>query len=254
MEIKSKYFQSNMNTMDKRILSYLHQLEPPTDIELPGKNVQWLYSLKNLETCRCMEEFFSKYYSDTNERILVIGINPGRFGSGITEGVNTFISLGVPLTDPIRLKTVCNIDSNFPLKPELSSKFIYDYFFNQYSMNDFYKKFFIGAVCPLGLECNGRNMNYYDNKTLMNNLLEYFIPDNIEKQINLGCSRKVAICLGEGTNYSILKKLNEKYNFFEKILKVSHPRYIMQYKRQSINDYVQQYVNACQLAETIVSK
>ncbi|CAF0783165.1 unnamed protein product [Rotaria sp. Silwood1] len=245
MEIKSKYFQSNMETMNKRILTYLHQLEPPIDIKLPGKNTQWLYPLKNLETCRCMEEFFSKYYSDTNERILVLGINPGRFGSGIT---------GVPLTDPIRLKTACNIDSNFPLKPELSSKFIYDYFFNQYSMNDFYKKFFIGAVCPLGLESNGRNMNYYDNKTLMNNLLEDFIPDNIEKQINLGCSKKVAICLGEGTNYSILHKLNEKYHFFEKILKVSHPRYIMQYKRQSIKDYVQQYIDTCQLAEKIVSK
>ncbi|CAF0750539.1 unnamed protein product [Rotaria sordida] len=245
MEIKSKYFQSNMKTMDECILSYLNQLEPPIDIELPGKNIQWLYPLKNPETCRCVKDFYSKYYSDTNERILVLGINPGRFGSGIT---------GVPLTDPIRLKTVCNIDSNFPLKPELSSQFIYDYFFNQYSMNDFYKKFFIGAVCPLGLECNGRNMNYYDNKTFMNNLLEYFIPDNIEKQINLGCSKKVAICLGEGTNYSILNKLNEKYHFFEKILKVSHPRYIMQYKRQSINDYIQQYIDACQLAEKIVSK
>jgi hypothetical protein len=85
MEIKSKYFQSNMN---KRILTYLNQLEPPIDIELPGKNTQWLYPFKNPETYRCMEEFYSKYYSDTNQRILVLGINPGRFGSGIT---GTFI-------------------------------------------------------------------------------------------------------------------------------------------------------------------
>jgi hypothetical protein len=163
-----------------------------------------------------------------------------------------FISLGVPLTDPIRLKTVCNIDSNFPLKPELSSQFIYDYFFHQYSMDEFYRKFFIGAVCPLGLECNGRNMNYYDNKTLMSTLLENFIPHNIQRQIDLGCSTKVAICLGEGINYSILEKLNNKHHFFENILKVSHPRYIMQYKRKSINDYIQQYIDVCQLAQTFV--
>jgi len=119
-------------------------------------------------------------------------------------------------------------------------------------MNDFYKKFFIGAVCPLGLECNGRNMNYYDKKNFMHNLLEHFIPDNIEKQIDLGCSKKVAICLGEGMNYSILDKLNKKYQFFETILKISHPRYIMQYKRKSINDYIKQYIDACQLAETLV--
>jgi hypothetical protein len=166
--------------------------------------------------------------------------------------MNSSISLGVPFTDPIRLKTVCNIDSNFPLKPELSSQFFYDYLFKQYSMEDFYRRFFIGAVCPLGLECNGRNMNYYDNKIFMNNLLEHFIPDNIEKQIDLGCSKKVVICLGEGTNYSILEKLNKTYQFFEKIIKVSHPRYIMQYKRKSINDYVQQYMNACQSAQKLV--
>ncbi len=160
--------------------------------------------------------------------------------------------LGVPLTDPIRLKTICNIESNFPKKPELSSQFIYDYFFTRYSIDDFYRKFFIGAVCPLGLESNGRNMNYYDNKTLLNNLLEHFIPDNMDKQIEIGCSKKVAICLGEGTNYSILEKLNKEYHFFEKIIKVSHPRYIMQYKRKSINDYVQQYIDACQLAERLV--
>ncbi|CAF2989637.1 unnamed protein product [Rotaria socialis] len=230
--------------MNKRILTYLNELEPPIDIQLPGKNVQWLHPHKNPETCRCTEEFYSKYYSDRTERILVLGINPGRFGSGIT---------GVPLTDPIRLKTVCNIDSNFPLKPELSSKFIYDHFFTEYSMNEFYDKFFIGAVCPLGLESNGRNMNYYDNKIFMNELLEYFIPDSIEKQINLGCSRKVAICLGEGVNYSILNKLNTKHQFFEKILKISHPRFIMQYKRKTINDYVKQYIDACRLAEKLVS-
>ncbi|CAF0840172.1 unnamed protein product [Adineta steineri] len=243
MEIKSKYFQSNTETMNKRILTYLNQLEPPIDIELPKTNIQWLYPYKNPETQRCVEAFYSKYYSDTHERILILGINPGRFGSGTT---------GVPLTDPIRLKTICNIDSNFALKPELSSQFIYDYFFKQYSMDDFYRKFFIGAVCPLGLECNGRNMNYYDNKILMNNLLEHFIPDNIQCQIDLGCSKKVAICLGEGDNYSILNKLNKKYQFFENILKVSHPRYIMQYKRKSINDYIQQYIDACQLAQTFV--
>jgi hypothetical protein len=84
MEIKSKYFQSNIETMDKQILTYLNQLEPPIDIDLPGKNAQWLCPLKNPETCRCTQAFYSKYYSDTNERILILGINPGRFGSGTT--------------------------------------------------------------------------------------------------------------------------------------------------------------------------
>lgn len=119
-------------------------------------------------------------------------------------------------------------------------------------MKEFYERFFIGAVCPLGLERCGRNMNYYDEKSLLTNLLEHFIPDNIEKQIDLGCSRKVALCIGEGTNYSILMKLNQQYQFFQRIIQVSHPRYIMQYKRKSIDNYVQQYIQACQSALKLV--
>lgn len=85
MEIQSKYFQSNTHqTMDKRILSYIKQLEPPIDIELPNKNTQWLYPYNNPDTQRCIQEFYTKYYSDTNQRILLLGINPGRFGSGTT--------------------------------------------------------------------------------------------------------------------------------------------------------------------------
>ncbi|MFI5136454.1 MAG: DUF4918 domain-containing protein, partial [Sphingobacteriales bacterium] len=28
--------------------------------------------------------FYQKYYSDNNQRILILGINPGRFGAGLT--------------------------------------------------------------------------------------------------------------------------------------------------------------------------
>lgn len=84
METTSKYFQSDKDKMNKRILTYLSELEPPIDIELPDKNVHWLYPLKNLETRQCTEKFYEKYYSDNNQRILILGINPGRFGAGLT--------------------------------------------------------------------------------------------------------------------------------------------------------------------------
>ena len=41
------------------------------------------------------EQFYTKYYNDNNKRHLILGINPGRFGGGVT---------GVPFTDPKRLK------------------------------------------------------------------------------------------------------------------------------------------------------
>ena len=50
------------------------------------------------------------------QRHLLLGINPGRFGGGVT---------GIPFTDPIRLQNVCGIENNFEKKQELSSVFIY---------------------------------------------------------------------------------------------------------------------------------
>lgn len=262
----STYFSPpKSETMYQRFLAYANELEPPVDIALPNKNVLWLYPHRHPETRRCMEAFYSKYYSDNHQRILMLGINPGRFGGGTTgslfhshrfDQIDRFVCVcvGVPFTDPIRLKTVFQIDANFPMKPELSAQFIHDHFLEKYSHEEFYRHFFIGSVCPLGLESNGRNMNYYDNKALMQQLLEHYIPEHLEKHIQLGCSTKVAICLGEGTNYSVLQKLNEQHHFFDRLLKIAHPRYIMQYKRRMIGDYVQQYIDTCQLARELAEK
>ena len=68
------------------------------------------------ETMQVVNAFLGKYYDDTEPRTLLFGINPGRFGSGIT---------GISFTDPVRLKEVLGIDHSFDLRPELSSQFIY---------------------------------------------------------------------------------------------------------------------------------
>lgn len=83
-EKKSRYFSKNLDTISTRIVSYLKQLEPPIDIDLPGKSVRWLRPQENEETIQCVNEFYKKFYNDENERILILGINPGRFGGGLT--------------------------------------------------------------------------------------------------------------------------------------------------------------------------
>lgn len=90
--------------MHQRILAFLQQIEPPVGIELPGKNVQWLHPHGNPETRRCMDAFYSKYYADDIERILVLGINPGRFGGGITgrDHVNIHLSLVIRTSRTIK--------------------------------------------------------------------------------------------------------------------------------------------------------
>ena len=64
------------------------------------------------------EEFYRKFYNDSHPRRLIMGINPGRFGAGVT---------GIPFTDSVRLKEKCGILSDvIPETKELSSVFVYE--------------------------------------------------------------------------------------------------------------------------------
>jgi hypothetical protein len=177
-------------------------------------------------------KFYQTFYSDINERTLIIGINPGRFGGGIT---------GVPFTDPIKLEVNCGIKNDLPKKVELSADFIYKMIEAYGGAKKFYSKFYVTAVSPLGFVKDGKNLNYYDVKALQESILN-FIVDCFEKQLTFGVNKKVCYCLGEGENFKFLSKLNQTHNFFETIIPLPHPRFIMQYRRKRIDEYVEKYL------------
>lgn len=200
--------------------------------ELP-EGVQVMNPYKNKEALELSQQFYSTFYHDTAKRIGIFGINPGRFGAGIT---------GVPFTDPIRLENDCGIPNSFNKRPEMSSEFIYNVIHKYGGIADFCKKHFVTAVCPLGFIKDGKNMNYYDTRMLQTRL-EPFIIKTIRQQIDSGLDTRVAICLGEGKNFRYFTGINQKYGFFDKIIPLSHPRYIMQYKRKHLDEYISRYLN-----------
>jgi hypothetical protein len=71
-----------------------------------------------------------------------------------------------------------------------------------------------------------------------------FIIDNIMKQIDLGIDTSVCYCLGTGKNESFLQQVNAGHHFFQKIVALEHPRYIMQYKAKRKDEYIRKYLNA----------
>ena len=219
-----------MKTFADHILSFFKQLH--LNIELPHE-IEVMNPFKEKATMEVCAQFYKIFYSDNIERRMIIGINPGRFGAGIT---------GVPFTDPIRLKNVCGIDNHFQQKQELSSLFIYDIINAYGGAERFYKDFYITAVSPLGFTKHGKNLNYYDDKLLQNSIKE-FVIDCMEKQLQFGISRDVAFCLGDGNNYKYLSKLNQEKKFFDKIIPLSHPRFIMQYKLKKKDEYIQFYMD-----------
>jgi hypothetical protein len=219
-------------TFSRRVLDFhFRYLQPnwklPTEVDL-------IYPFGTPETQAAMTAFYEKYFSDQRERIFVLGINPGRFGAGVT---------GVPFTGPKKLREDCGIEHPFTSRAELSADFIYRWINTVGGPEVFYEDFYITSVCPLGFTKAGKNYNYYDSKKLERAVLPHII-DNLNTQLSFGSRRDFALCLGEGKNYKFLKALNEEHGWFGEVIPLAHPRYVMQYKRKQLDTYLEGFVAA----------
>ncbi|HRX00026.1 MAG TPA: DUF4918 family protein [Cyclobacteriaceae bacterium] len=217
-------------TYATKILSFLSELE--IHHRLP-KGVSVLNPYKDKLIFSYCKKFYHKYYDDSRPRNLIVGINPGRFGGGLT---------GIPFTDPVKLEQECGIANELPKKTELSADFIYQ-LINAYGGKEkFYQKFYFSSVCPLGFTSQGKNFNYYDTPALSKALYP-FILETLRAQIQFGVDTSVVFCLGEGKNFKFLSTLNEKEKLFDTIVPLPHPRFIMQYKRKKVDDYLNSFLN-----------
>lgn len=214
-----------------KLMEYYQSLQPPGNLP---EAVEVMNPYANPSTFEIASAFYHKYYNDSDGRYICFGINPGRFGAGIT---------GVPFTDPIRLEEVCHIPNDFEKKAELSSRFIYDMIHAYGGPDKFYRRFYISAVSPLGYVKDGINLNYYDIKGFKT-LFEEYVVKEIKKQMPLGISKKVAFSIGKGQNIKYLHWLNEKYDLFDSIIPLSHPRWVMQYRLKRKEEFIQEYLNA----------
>ncbi|MCF6242932.1 MAG: DUF4918 family protein, partial [Bacteroidales bacterium] len=110
------------------------------------------------------------------------------------------------------------------------------------SISGFYKKFYIGSVSPLGFVKDGKNLNYYDIKALQEAIYDFMLR-SLKEQIKFGIRQDVCFCLGQGKNYHFLESLNKKHKLFAKIIPLAHPRYILQYKRKYVQDYIDEFLH-----------
>jgi hypothetical protein len=185
------------------------------------------------------DQFYRKFYNDNDKRYLILGINPGRFGGGLT---------GVPFTDPKRLKAFCDINYEGKETHEPSSVFVYEVIEAFGGVYEFYKHIYIHSICPLGFTATGKNgteinYNYYDSRELTAAVYD-FIIDNIQKQIAMGVDTDTCFCFGTGQNEKFLRRLNDEKKFFKNIVALEHPRFIMQYKSKTKNEYIDKYISA----------
>jgi hypothetical protein len=200
--------------------------------KLPGE-ISLINPYEKKDVQKVVKEFCQKFFNDNNERRFVLGINPGRFGGGLT---------GISFTDPVALREYCGIGNNLGNLKELSSKFIYRVIEERGGAMKFYSEVFLSALYPFALIKDRRNYNYYDTQELAERLKDEIV-NSIKSQLEFGAKRDLVIILGK-KNADYFSALNKEYNFFQNKIVLEHPRYIMQYRLKNVDYYVSKYLDA----------
>lgn len=212
-----------------KALDYFARLRIP---ELPS-GIELMNPYSDKLKFGLVKQFFQKYYGDPNPRLFIFGINPGRFGGGLT---------GISFTDPVALRTRCGIENDLGNKKELSSQFIYQLISRYGTPEKFFAGYFLTALFPAALLKDGKNYNFYDDRETFELLLP-FLKRSVKAQTEFGARRDKVVSLGK-RNAVILKKINDELMLFDKIEILDHPRFIMQYRRKQVNDYIDKYLEA----------
>ncbi|MDR6529137.1 hypothetical protein J2787_004580 [Chryseobacterium rhizosphaerae] len=205
--------------------------------ELPEGFVVLNPYLDNPETMEVMQKFYHKYYNDSHKRKFIIGINPSRYGAGVT---------GVPFTDTKRLEAVCGIKMESARTHEVSSVFIYDMIEDYGGADIFYKEMYINSPFPLAIVKKTKkgwvNANYYDDKKLFEAVKDFMI-DSLKKHMSLNLDPSEVFILGK-KNADFISTLNKEAKLFDRMTVLEHPRYIQQYKSKEKQLYIDKYILA----------
>jgi hypothetical protein len=168
--------------------------------------------------------FYHQYYEDSRPRRLILGSSPARRSSAKS---------GIPFVD----------DS-----PRPASAFLNEVIAACGGQDAFYKMYLMDFLYPIVLvRTNERgrevNANYYESKTLQAALTP-LMQAHLRGLVGLGIDRSVCFCIGSGENFRFLSHLNAAEGFFERIVPLEHPRFIMQYHADQRDIYLKKYIVA----------
>ncbi len=224
------------DTFGLRVMAYYDNLER---FRWVTPEVAILSPIADDERRRAMAAFCHEFYSDNQNRVFWLGINPSRVRR---------TSTGVPYTDGFALQEICGIPNGFNKSRELTSDFFYR-FVNAYGGPEaFYRRHYAGAAFPLSILRKEKYCNYYDRN--LPDEISKSIPGMVARQAEIGHAG-VLVIVGSGQNAKILKRINDKLGIFSDVLVVEHPRYVMQYKSAELERYLEKFCETAREAERI---
>lgn len=107
--------------------------------------------------------------------------------------------------------------------------------------DDFYRDVYLSALSPLGFVRNGVNINFYDDAALEKMMTPHII-EWMNDVFAHSVRRDVTILLGSGKLRTFMERSVRDAVGIKEVIYLDHPRYIMQYRRRDVGDYVQLYV------------
>lgn len=181
--------------------------------------------------------FYNHFYRDKNQRKIIIGSSPSRRGSALT---------GIPFENSVRIAQITGMETDNYHVQKGSGNFLKRVIEEFGGEKNFYSKFYMTFVCPMGIEkMNNKgkliNVNYYESKKLILDL-QTIIIESLKMQLDFGIDNSVCYCIGVGENYKYLTFLNSEFRFFKKIIPLEHPRFITQYNSNKTEVYLQKYI------------
>jgi hypothetical protein len=214
-----------------RLIDLRCQVPMPTGFQV-------LYPYSDLEVQRVVRQFYQQYLTDGPPRLALWGINPGRFGAGIT---------GIAFTDPWALNHQLGIGTTLEGRREPSAIFISAVIDAYGGPAAFYADVLLTALSPLGFTREGVNVNFYDDAALQRTIVP-FVVDHIAAVHSSGASGARSILLGSGKLQQFVNRHLIPINALAQTVALDHPRYIMQYRRLAMAEYVRSYVDAIRTA------
>ena len=207
-----------------------------TQVSIPDilpSGIEVLQPYGDPEVRRVLHEMCVKYYSSSSRRIGVWGINPGRFGAGLT---------GLSFTDPWAVQHDLAITTTLSGRREMSAEFISMVIAAYGGPTTFYRDVYMSALSPLGFIRDGVNINFYDDpaleKMMTPNIIRW-MNDVFEHRVR----RDVSLLLGSGKLRTFMERSVREAVGVSEVIYLDHPRYIMQYRRRDVVQYVQLYVD-----------
>jgi uracil-DNA glycosylase len=154
-------------------------------------------------------EFHKKYVEPNNPKIVLCGINPGRYGAGLT---------GIPFVDFKSLQKLLPGITNE--NSEKSSKFLFS-IINSFKADKFYQNFHVTNLSSVGFYNlkNGRNINY----DILPTHIAIFILEKFVDEMNL-VKPEIIVPIGKNVDFELTLNLVKYGKIHAKIgHRLNHP-------------------------------